>query len=370
MNIFRLHRLLFGFYCSPIVDGESGGGEAVVEAPAAPDGDGSSGIPEPQAASTPDKPATMLDAINQALDAPEPGQPRDDKGRFAKTEAEKAAELAAKPAEAKIDPKADPKAVKPEAPEDLLQMPEGLQPKAQQRFQKLVETNKELSGRIEQADQQTSYIRETFQQHGVRREQFESAVAFIGAVNSGNLEQALRVIDQQRAEIALALGKPLPGVNVLEEHPDLRQAVDSMQITEAHAMELARARRQEQVAQQNFQATQQRQQEEQRSQQEVNTGLLQIDKICKQLAQTDVDYPAIEALLLPEIKNLISGLPPAQWPRAIETQYRLLKQAAAARSQSTSMPSQTVLRPTGSASPAARPRSMHEAMWGTPAPSA
>lgn len=366
MNIIRR---LFRFYMAPITEDGGGGGVAeVAEAPAtsvevASEGD----APEPQAASAPtaDKPATMLDAINQALEGNDAGQPRDERGRFAKTEAEKAAEQAAKvQAEQKPDPA---KPVKAETPEDLLQMPEGLQPKAQQRFQKLVETNKELTGRIEAAEQQTGYIRETFQQHGVRREQFEQAVQFIGAINSGNLEQALRVLDAQRAEIALALGKPLPGVDVLSEHPDLRQAVDSMQMSETHAIELAKRRRDEQFAQANWQATQQRQQEEQRTQQAVNAGLMEIDKFCKQIAQTDVDYPAIEALLLPEIKNLISGLPPAQWKSTIETQYRLLKQAAAARGQSTT--SQTVLRPTGSASPAARPRSMHEAMWGS-APSA
>lgn len=366
MNIIRR---LFRFYMAPITEDGGGGGVAeAAEAPATSVEVASEGnAPESQSASAPtapEKPATMLDAINQALDTPEGGQARDEKGRFAKTDAEKAAEQAAKPPEAKVEPA---KAAKPETPEELLQMPEGLQPKAQQRFQKLVETNKELSARIEQADQQTSYIRETFQQHGVRREQFEQAVQFIGAINSGNLEQALRVLDAQRAEIALALGKPLPGVDVLSEHPDLRQAVDAMQMSETHAIELAKRRRDEQFAQANWQATQQRQQEEQRTQQAVNTGLLEIDKFCKQIAQTDVDYPAIEALLLPEIKNLISGLPPMQWKSAIETQYRLLKQAAAARA--TSAPSQTVLRPTGSASPAARPRSMHEAMWGS-APSA
>lgn len=367
MNIIRR---LFSFYMAPITEDGGGGGVAeAAEAPATSVEVASEGnAPEPQSASAPaasDKPATMLEAINQALETPEGGQPRDEKGRFAKTEAEKEAEQSAKVA---AEQKADPtKPAKPEAPEDLLQMPEGLQPKAQQRFQKLVETNKELTGRIEQAEQQTSYIRETFQQHGVRREQFEQAVQFIGAINSGNLEQALRALDAQRAEIALALGKPLPGVDVLSEHPDLRQAVDAMQMSETHAIELAKRRRDEQFAQANWQATQQRQQEEQRTQQAVNTGLLEIDKFCKQIAQTDVDYPAIEALLLPEIKNLISGLPPMQWKSAIETQYRLLKQAAAARA--TSAPSQTVLRPTGSASPAARPRSMHEAMWGS-APSA
>ena len=367
MNIIR--RLL-RFYMAPITEDGGGGGVAeVAEAPAPSVEVASEGnAPEPQGASAPtasDKPATMLDAISQALDAPEGGQARDEKGRFAKTEAEKAAEQAAKPADPKVEPA---KPVKPEAPEDLLQMPEGLQPKAQQRFQKLVETNKELTARVEQADQQTSYIRETFQQHGVRREQFEQAVQFIGAINSGNLENALRVLDQQRAEIALALGKPLPGVNVLDEHQDLRQAVDAMQITEQHAMEIARARRADQIAQANYQATQQQQAEAQRNQQAVNSGLLEIDKFCKQVAQTDVDFPAIEALLLPEIKNLISGLPPTQWKSAIETQYRLLKQAAAARAPAASVPG-TVLRPTGSASPAARPRSMHEAMWGS-APSA
>jgi hypothetical protein len=367
MNFMRLFRFLFGFYFLHAVEGD-GGGDG--DLGAAQEVAGDSGEMVAVEAPAGDKPATMLDAISQALDAPEGGQPRDEKGRFAQKAAEEAAAAAAVAAQAKPGDPTKPAVAKPaETTEDILQMPEGLKPESQQRFQKLVNVNKELTQKFEQAEQQTSYIRETFQQHGVRREQFEQAVQFIGAINSGNLEDALKVLDQQRAEIALALGRPLPGVNVIDDHQDLRAAVDAMQITEAHAMEIARARRADQMAQQHHQNQQQTQQRQQQEQQAINTGLTEIDQFCKQMAGSDMDYPAIEAQLLPEIQNLIRGVAPSMWKHTIETQYRLLKKVAGGARNASTGPSGTVLRPTGAASPAARPRSAFEAMWGQPAPS-
>lgn len=365
-------RLLRRFVLMSAVEDGGGGGVATPDVvDSADDSAGSEQVVE-QVSSTPGeaaKPATMLEAISQGLDAGEAGQPRDDKGRFAPKAGEQQPTVAATPAtpaKPAVDPTkpAQPAVIKPEA-DDPLAMPDGLQPKAQQRFQKLVETNKELSTRAEQAEQQVSYIRETFQQHGVRREQFEQAASFIGAVNSGNLEQALQILDAQRREIAIALGKPLPGVDALSEHPDLRQRVDQLQMDEASAIELARSRRADAIARQNAESQQQQRQQAEQQQQAVQTGLQDIDGFCKQMQSTDLDYAVIEEQLLPEIQNLIRGVPPQAWKQTIETQYRLLKQAAT-RMRSTLAPSGggTVLRPTGVASPAARPGSTYEAMWG------
>lgn len=365
MNVFRLLTLLFRFLAPTII--EDGGAAEPEQVDSAPEA-----VQEAAPVETPAgdaKPASMLDAISQALDKPETGgQPRDDLGRFAPKagDAEPGAQPVAKAAE-------PAKTVAPTVPaktdaEDPLKMPEGLKPESQQRFQTLVNTNKELATKIEQLEPQVSYVRETFQKHGVRQEQFEQAVQFIGAINSGNLQAALEVLDRQRTEIALALGRPLPGVDVLTEHPDLRQAVDSMQITEQHAMELARARRESALAQQHSQALRTQQDQQAQQQAMVDQGLKDIDQFTRQMQASDLDFAVIEAQLLPEIQNLIQGVPPQRWKSIIETQYRLLKKAAAGVRSSLPPSGGMVLRPTGAASPASKPRSMHEAMWGQQAP--
>lgn len=341
---------------------DGGGGGAVVEAPApaaAPVEQVTANTPPAAAAPVEAKP-TMLDAMFPKA-ATE--QPRDAVGRFLpKTPAEEAALAAqAKPAAPTV-PTA-PVVPKPETPEDITKMPEGLQPKAQERFQALANTNRELSTKVETLDRQVSYIRETFQSHGITQPQFEQAAQFVGAINKGDFNSALQILDQQRMQLALAMGKPLPGVDALSDFPDLRQEVDNQQITEARALEIARHRLGQHAANQHAETQRQAQQNQQQEQKAVEQGLSAVDKFCRDMQATDIDFASVEAKLLPRIQSLIAGVPPHLWVEKVKTHYELIKEVAAPRPT----PPQTFLRPTGTASPSAVPKSMHEAMWGRPA---
>lgn len=356
---------------------EEGGGGATPPAPVADATPAVADTPAAPSVSTPAPAPTMLDAINAHFTAKEapatpaaPGQPRDEQGRFAPKDANGVPVAA--PALAPVAPGAPVAAApKPPAapavtpPGDELAMPEGLQPKAQERFQRLAETVKTTTAERDEARQQVSYVREAFQQHGVNKEQFEQAVAVIGMMNRGDMQGALRVLDEQRRHIALALGQPLPGVDALSEHPDLRQAVDGLQMTEQTAMELARARAfqaQQQRQTQQVQATQQAQQQEQQA---VQAGLQEVDELCRALKARDMDYDAIEQQLQPVVKDLLAGLPPNRWKNAIQTQYDLLKRvASSARTVNVPPAGGGILRPTGQASPGTAPKNLYEAMWG------
>jgi hypothetical protein len=376
MNIRHLLRRFLKLNALEGDTGGGGGGAPAADTGAAPAPAADVGGGEPAAApAAPAAPSSMLEAIEQHF-----GQPRDALGRFVHADA--AAAAAAQPqtppaADATGQPGAAQQGAQPQQaqqpatqqqpgqPEDLTKMPEGLTPKAQERFQKLANTVKEREQEVQQLSQQVEYVRETFQRHGVQQEQFEQAVQVIGMLNSGDLRGALQVLDEQRRHIALALGEPLPGVDALQGHPDLRQAVDGLQITEQHALELARMRTQQQAVQRQQQQVQQQTQVQQREQQAVQQGTQAVDAFCREMAAKDVDYPAIEAKLLPELKSLLAGVPPQAWAQVIQTQYRLLKSvAASSRQQAPAAPAGTVLRPTGAASPAAAPKSMYEAMWG------
>lgn len=361
-------RLIRRFVLMNAFEDEGGGGGAVVDAPPATAPAVASAAPaaEPAAA-----PKSMLDAINEHFDKPADtiaGQPRDEKGRFAPTAQEQAAAdaaavLAAQPgAKPAIKP---PEPVKPAA-EDPLRMPEGLGAKAQERFQALANSVKERDEKIDTLSRQVSYVRESFETHGVKQEQFEQAVEVIGMLNRGDLRGAKQVLEDQLRHVSLALGESVT-IDPLANFPDLRNAVDQMQVTEAHALEIARGRFQ-QNSHQTLQTRQREQQEHsQQQQQAFEAGQRAVDEFCKGKQSTDLDYAAIEAQLVPEIPKLLAGVPPQAWRQIVETQYRLMKQAAGSARQASGS-SSVVLRPTGSASPQSAPKTAFEAMWGSPAP--
>lgn len=296
---------------------------------------------------------------------------RDELGRFA-SPAEKAAAEAAAAVAGGAKPAADPTKpaapTDPNAPDDLTVMPDGLGPKGQERFQRLVTTNRELTERTQTLETQVSYVRDTFQQHGITQQQFEQAAGFIGAINRGDYAAAEQALLGQLQQLALVTGKNY-GADPLASFPDLRQAVDGLQMTEAAAIETARLRAANSQRQQADQA--QRQQAEAATQQAnlVQSAQRDIDTWWKATAASDLDAPAIEAQLLPHIPTLLQGVPPQAWAGVVKAQYQILKKAAGTfrQPQAGAPVPATSLRPAGAGSAMQQqPASMYEAMWGRP----
>lgn len=293
-------------------------------------------------------PKSMLEAIEAAV--PDPNKP--------------AAEE--KPPEDKpaVDPAVE---AKPETEEDVTKMPEGLTPKAQERFQKLANDNKQVRQELEQVTAAVEPFRQTLQENNVSREQFDLATSYIGLINKGDLRGALQVMDQERAKLALLMGEALPGVDALAEHADLREAVDTFQITEKQAIELARHRSTEQAQQQARLQAEQRQREEkhqtqqrEEQQQQFKSGLMAVDEFTKSMMKSDLDFAKVEAILLPQIPTLLKGAHPSDFVRIVESAYKMVKASAGAAKQA---PSVGTLRPTGGGSPSQEPKSMMDAMF-------
>lgn len=249
------------------------------------------------------------------------------------------------------------------AEEDITKMPEGLSPKAKERFEKLAHMNRDLTARVEEITSAVEPFRAALQENGVRKEQFEQAASVIGMMNKGDFEGALKVLDEQRQMISLAMGKPLPGVDALAEFPDLRESVDTMQITEEMALETARSRKRDLLQKQQRETQQQEQNNQRQSQELVQSSLKSIDDFTKKMMASDIDYASIEAKLLPRINDLIQGVHPSQWLRTVQNAYQLIKDAGAVdRKKTLDVPT---LRPTGNPSPASAPKTMFDAMFGS-----
>lgn len=297
---------------------------------------------------------------------------RDEAGRFSKKP-----EVDPKAAAAGADPNKKPVV----DPKDATAMPEGLTPKAQERFQALANTNKELSGRLEQVTalaggnpdavlpmlQSAAAMRETFQENGVTRDQFERATSAIGLLNKGDMQGYQQLLEDQLRQVALVTGRAPAQIDALAGFGDLREAVDNLQMTEAHAIEVARSRTQQQYQQQANQRQQHEQQSQQQEQQAIHGGQVAVDRFCKARMTSDLDYAKIEPMLLKEIQGgLLEGVPPQRWAAIVEKTYNLIKQTAGTtRSQATGG---GVLRPSGGDAAQHAPKTAFEAMWGKAQP--
>ncbi len=320
--------------------------EGVVEAPAAVAPASTAPPADPNA------PKTLLEAISASVDGKKP----DPKAAPGALDPKKAPEVV------------DPAAPKPAAkPEDVTAMPEGLAPKAQERFRALANVNKEMTQEVESLRAQTEYIGTSFKQNGITQPQFEVAVGLIGAMNRGDWPTVIKGMQEQMRQVALLSGQPIDGIDALVGMPDLKEKVENLQLTREDAAEMARARTERQMlqhrAQQSQRERERHEQGEQQAQQHERArqqAVLAVDQLCAELKRTDLDFGRIEAALLPRVAEMFSDLPPAKWADAFKRQYDLMKSMGApARGNSAG-----TLRAGGADNPVARPATMFQAMFG------
>jgi hypothetical protein len=354
-------------------DPDDGGAPLAVPAePAAAAPAPAAAAPEPvsapaAAAPAEPKPTSMADAMWNR--DPSTGRFAPKAGDAPPADATPAAAPAAAPAAVKPEAPKPVEAVKPAEPEDITAMPEGLGQKAQERFQKLATTVKEQTAQLEQAREAVSYVQQTFQQHGVQREQFEQAVGFIGAINRGDYQSAERMLLGQLQQLSLLTGRDYSGaVDPLVEFPDLAQRVQGLQMSRDDAIELARYRKTQAVQQSRAQQEQQAQQQRADEDRQFQQAQAAVDAWARQTAATDLDWPLIEARLLPALPKLLQGVPTARWQDVVKTHYEMLKTAAQEfrRPPTSAAPDTSPLRPAGAVSPSAKPSSMFDAMWSRP----
>lgn len=321
------------------------------DAPDAPDGDAAAA---PAPAVDPNAPKSLLEAISASVDGKKAEPVVDPKAP---------AVDAKKPAEP--DPAAKPK------PEDLTAMPEGLAPKAQERFRALVNVNKEISQEVEGLRAQTEYIGTTFKEHGVTREQFEIATNLIGAMNRGDWPTVIKGMQEEMRRVALVSGRPIDGIDMFSDMPDLKEKVENLQLSPEDAAELARGRTHQQIAQQRVRQAQQQQREQEQNQQQTQQferarqqGVLAVDQLCAELKSKDLDFGRIEAALMPRVAELFQDVHPSKWAATLQRQYDLLKSMGApARGNSAG-----TLRASGANNPVAKPADMFQAMFGEARP--
>lgn len=260
-------------------------------------------------------------------------------------------------AEKKPDPAVEAKPG--EHVEDDLAIPEGLSKKAQERFTTLVSRVKEREAQAHEANEQIGQFREMIKSTGTTPQEFSQAIDYMRMVKHGDLEGALRIMDEQRRMISLALGKQLPGADALEQFPDLRQRVDAYQMDEQTALELARTRHIQQQDQQHRQQQQETQQRGEQLQQTRQQAVSQIDQMGQQWSKTDPDFRAKEDIILKQLPMIAQNFHPNQWAQQVRILYDTISSVPMQR---TAARAPAPLRSSGQTAGARAPGSMLEAL--------
>ena len=263
--------------------------------------------------------------------------------------------------EAKTD-----KEKKPEEKDDLYKMPDGLQKDSRARFQKLVDTAKQQTERATKAEATiaekeavVTNFRAILDETKTSSEDLSQMLEYNRLVKTGDLESALAVLNEQRSLVARMLGRPIDGVDVLEEYGDLKQEVTDGTLTIARAAEIAKARRMQEAMQNQSRAQEQTTQQAGVKQKAVNDALSSIQTFAAEMAATDVDYAKKEEILLKSVEAISSKFPPSLWPDQVRMLYDNI---SVIPTPSVNQPRTAPLRPNSGGGGTAQPKSMLEAI--------
>ena len=104
---------------------------------------------------------------------------------------------------------------------------------------------KETSTKLETRERDLNDLVGAIQATGATPQQYAQSLEYLRMVNSpdrSQQEQALEFMQREIATLARMLGKPVPGVNMLEGHDDLIHEVSTGRLPPERAQEIAAAR--------------------------------------------------------------------------------------------------------------------------------
>jgi len=321
-----------------------------------------------------DGPQSSLEAMKQALDIDEDANDGQHDGEDKKKDEDK--EKKADEGEGKKDGKdKDAGAITDE--ELIAPLPEDAKKETRERFEKLADSYKELKQRVETFETETTQLKqdvgdfqELIKYSGATPQEFNQLVEYSHKVKSGDLEGALALLDEQRLALAQVMGKPLPGIDLLSDYPDLQKKVSDMDMDEETALELAAARNKRAADEKSRQAHQAQQQHEQETEAQTERRFAQAQQNIVTLANSwaakDIDYPAKHEKLMAKAKEIAQSKPPELWGDAMELYYQSLSDLTVNTAQdsntNTDKNKHRPLRPGGGAGGESVPKTSLEAM--------
>lgn len=229
--------------------------------------------------------------------------------------------------------------------EKLYTIPTGLKGEQRKQYVELVNHAKEVEHSLSAEREEVSSLKQWESDYKAivddskaTGEQMALAFEFIHLVNHGLWDDALSLIEAQRAAVAKQSGKAIPGVDLLDDFQDLRAQVDNLEITEERAHEIARYRRQEAAQQQASQRQSETQAQQQAARQvaeryaaDKSEAVTGIDTWLKAQAGKDIDHPAKEAALNQYIsanQEILQNLAPKLWLKHLQGVYSSMARAA------------------------------------------
>lgn len=193
----------------------------------------------------------------------------------------------------------------------------GWSERTRKRFADLTAQNRQQMAEIQQHQQ----IRQMLNESIGDPNDFVVMLDYAKAVKTGDYTKALAMLDQARAGLVIRSGidKPLP--DPLSDFPDLLAKVNDYSLDRAAAIEIARARKQQEQQRYMEDNVRREQSAQMHYQQEVQTASAQITALEQQWAVSDPDYKQKMQVITGRVNQIAQQYHPNQWAGVVQMLY-------------------------------------------------
>lgn len=258
---------------------------------------------------------------------PASDEPADGEGDDGTPEADKedlpgADEPAAKDGDTPADTDGEP--AQPDHVNDPI--PKGLAEKTQERIRSLADRVKVAETGVTERTGDLDEMIGMVQATGTSGEQYGQMLTFMKLFNSDDVEeqrQAFLVMQAELGAMAVRLGEPVPGVDLLAEHADLQQELTNGTLTEARANEIAVSRGREKAAATRKVTTD----ADAAAQGDIEQAIVDAKAdlaVFENAHKTDPQWMAKKAILVPALRATMRIIHPSQWRATFEESYNKL----------------------------------------------
>lgn len=238
-----------------------------------------------------------------------------------------------------------------------------------ERFRKVTEGYKQEKQRADSLEEKVKQGAESFdalRQLGFSDESAANDLiefsSFRKALLGGDVETVRKSIAQVVKNFEAAHGKRVAiNASALDDHPDLREQVDSFEIPEQTALELIRSRKTQEVADSRSRQLQAQESESNQRNEVVSRSVDTVKQMQANWENTDPDFIALIPMLTSQMEDIAKNFPPEQWPQIVQMQYKTLKTTLAGQAAPRRI-SESPLRGNGHRVGQATPSTPHEAV--------
>lgn len=246
-------------------------------------------------------------------------------------------------------------------------LPNALKRETKERITTLVGMVKDKTAKLERITAEHNEVMGYIQDTRATPQQYGQALTYLKLVNSpdrADKEAALEIMQREVAALARMIGKPVPGVNMLEGHDDLIGEVGAGRLTMERAAEIAAFRESQKFNQRQSEAHRQAESETEALAQARSKAIAQLNALEVSL-RADPAFAAKRPILIQQLRPIFADLHPSKWPAAFKRAYDAMPAPVVPRPTppTPKVPVNTPLRganPAGGAAPA--PKSMAEAI--------